>query len=83
MPHDFRVSITDGSGQEAYPISSFTWLLVPTRFADADKGTAMKRFLAWMLDDGQKLAPPLLYAPLPPQVISLERDAIANVQVGP
>jgi phosphate transport system substrate-binding protein len=83
MPHDFRVSITDASGQDAYPISSFTWLLVPTRFADADKGTAMKRFLAWMLDDGQKLAPPLLYAPLPAQVINLERDAIANVQVGP
>ena len=83
MPHDFRVSITDSSGQDAYPISSFTWLLVPTRFADADKGKAMKSFLVWILDDGQKLAPPLLYAPLPAQVINLERDAIASVQVGP
>jgi len=59
MPHDFRVSITDAIGQDAYPISSFTWLLVPARFADADKGTAMKRSLAWMLDDGQKFASPL------------------------
>jgi len=83
MPHDFRVSITDGDGQDAYPISSFTWLLVPARFADAAKGTAMKQFLTWMLDDGQQFAPPLLYAPLPPQVIALERDAIAKVEVGP
>jgi phosphate transport system substrate-binding protein len=83
MPHDFRVSITDGTGPDAYPISSFTWLLVPARFADADKGQAMKKSLAWMLDDGQKFAPPLLYAPLPLQVIAPERDAIVNVAVGP
>jgi phosphate transport system substrate-binding protein len=83
MPPDFRVSITDANGPDAYPISGFTWLLVPARFADAQKGAAMKKFLAWMLEDGQTLAPPLLYAPLPPQVISLEREAISTVQVGP
>jgi phosphate transport system substrate-binding protein len=65
MPPDFRVSITDADGPDAYPISGFTWLLVPARFADAQKGTAMKKFLAWMLEDGQTLAPPLLYAPPP------------------
>jgi hypothetical protein len=47
MPGDFRVSITDADAQDAYPISSFTWLLVPVRFTDPEKSTAMKRFLAW------------------------------------
>jgi phosphate transport system substrate-binding protein len=83
MPPDFRVSITDADGPDAYPISGFTWLLVPAHFADAQKGSAMKKFLTWMLEDGQTLAPPLLYAPLPPQVISLERAAISTVQTGP
>jgi phosphate transport system substrate-binding protein len=81
MPRDFRVSITDADGPEAYPISSFTWLLVPARFADASKGEAMKKFLEWMLADGQALAPPLLYAPLPPKVVELEREELASVHV--
>jgi phosphate transport system substrate-binding protein len=81
MPPDFRVSITDADGLDSYPISSFTWLLVPARFSDAAKSEAMKKFLEWMLADGQGLAPSLLYAPLPSNVVELEREAIARVQV--
>lgn len=82
MPADFRVSITDAEAPDAYPISSFTWLLVPARIADAQKGTALKKFLEWMLADGQTLAPSLRYAPLPPHVIDLERHTIEQIAVG-
>src|SRR5438046_4357307 len=82
MPADFRVSITDAAAADAYPIASFTWLLVPTRIKDAEKGRAMKDFLAWMLVDGQKLAPALQYAPLPEAVIGLERPALDRITVG-
>jgi phosphate transport system substrate-binding protein len=82
MPADFRVSITDADAPDAYPISSFTWLLVPARIAEVEKGDALKKFLAWMLADGQKLAPELLYAPLPPQVVALERQALERIKVG-
>ena len=81
MPRDFRVSITDADAPDAYPISGFTWLLVPARFSDPAKGEAMKKFLEWMLADGQALAPSLLYAPRPSKVVELEREAIAKVQV--
>jgi phosphate transport system substrate-binding protein len=82
MPADFRVSITNAPGKDAYPISSFTWLLVPTRFADAEKGKAMRRFLEWMLSSGQQMAPALHYAPLPAQVVTLEKAAIAKIAPG-
>ena len=82
MPADFRVSITDAEAPDAYPISSFTWLLIPAHIPDAQKGAAMKKFLEWMLTDGQALAPSLRYAPLPPQVIELERKAIEQIAVG-
>ncbi len=83
MPDDFRVSITDAAGADAYPIASFTWLLVPTRIADAEKGATLKKFLDWMLADGQQLAAPLNYAPLPPTVIALEQKALSRIQVSP
>jgi phosphate transport system substrate-binding protein len=54
MPDDFRVSITNAPGEKAYPISSFTWLLVPAKFSDNSKLKAMKDFLQWMSTDGQK-----------------------------
>jgi phosphate transport system substrate-binding protein len=82
MPADFRVSITDPAGADAYPIASFTWLLVPTRITDVDKGNAIKKFLAWMLTEGQALAPPLHYAPLPRHVVTLEQEALTRIQVG-
>jgi len=82
MPEDFRVSITDPAGADAYPIASFTWLLVPARIKDAAKGAAIKKFLAWMLADGQQLAAPLNYAPLPASVVALEHKALATIQAG-
>src|SRR5437016_13388415 len=64
MPDDFRVSITNAPGKEAYPISSFTWLLIPARISDAAKRDALKNFLSWMLADGQNYAEALSYARL-------------------
>jgi phosphate transport system substrate-binding protein len=82
MPADFRVSITDAAAKEAYPIASFTWLLVPARITDATKGEAIKKFLSWMLADGQGFAAPLGYAPLPAEVVALEQKTIATIQAG-
>jgi phosphate transport system substrate-binding protein len=80
MPADFRVSITNAPGKGAYPISSFTWLLVPSKFSDAAKGTAIKGFIKWMLADGQKEAAAMYYAPLPKQVVDLELKQLALVK---
>lgn len=82
MPEDFRVSITDPAAADAYPIASFTWLLIPSRIADAEKGRSIVKFLDWMLADGQSYARPLGYAPLPENVVAMERKAIPKVQVG-
>jgi len=62
MPADFRVSIVDGVGKGVYPISTFTWLLVPSEFRDAAKGTAMKGFVKWAIGPGQDLVESLDYA---------------------
>lgn len=80
MPDDFRVSITNAPGKDAYPISSFTWLLIPEKIADANKKKAIKDFLLWMLSDGQKMTEALAYAPLPKAVIAKEQKAIAKIQ---
>ena len=77
MPPDFRVSITNPSGKDAYPISSFTWLLIPTTPADKSKGDVLKKFLEWMLDNGQGMTEALSYAPLPKDVVAKEKAAIA------
>jgi phosphate transport system substrate-binding protein len=80
MPDDFRVSITDAPGKNAYPISSFTWLLIPEKFSDADKRDAIKGFVKWMLTDGQNYAEQLSYAKLPKEVVTKEEKALAKVQ---
>ncbi|MEN6537293.1 MAG: phosphate ABC transporter substrate-binding protein PstS [Bryobacteraceae bacterium] len=80
MPSDFRVSITNASGKDAYPVASFTWLLVPAKIGDTTKRKALTGFLRWMLSEGQKFAVPLGYAPLPKAVIAKEVKAIAEVQ---
>ena len=80
MPDDFRVSITNPPGPAAYPISSFTWLLVPANVQDASKKVILKEFLHWMLTDGQKYAEPLAYARLPHEVVDKELKAIAQIQ---
>ena len=80
MPDDFRVSITNAAGKNAYPISSFTWLLIPTKIPDAAKAKAIKEFLQWMLADGQKFTAGLSYASLPKEVIAKEIKQIGKVQ---
>jgi len=80
MPKDFRVSITNAPGKAAYPISSFTWLLVPNKIQDPAKKKAVKDFLTWMLGPGQKLSEALSYAPLPKAVVANEVKAISQIQ---
>jgi phosphate transport system substrate-binding protein len=79
MPADFRVSITNAPGKDAYPISSFTWLLIPTQSKDAAKGKILVDFLNWMLNDGEKMTKDLDYAPLPESVSAKVREAIKQV----
>jgi phosphate transport system substrate-binding protein len=80
MPADYRVSITNAPGAQAYPISSFTWLLVPVKSADAAKGKVLKDFLNWMLNDGEKEVSKLYYAPLPDALIAKEHQTVNNLQ---
>ena len=80
MPEDFRVSITNAPGANSYPISSFTWLLIPAQIPDAGKREAVKGFLKWMLTEGQKYNEGLTYAQLPKEVISKETKAISLIQ---
>jgi phosphate transport system substrate-binding protein len=80
MPDDFRVSITNAPGPAAYPISSFTWLLIPEKISDAAKRDAIKAFLKWMLTDGQNYNEGLSYSRLPKPVIANELKAVALVQ---
>src|ERR1700682_3050727 len=80
IPDDFRVSITDVPGKGTYPISSFTWLLIPSKFSDAAKRDAIKGFLKWMLTDGQNEVEALSYAKLPNEVVAKEMKAIDNIQ---
>ena len=80
MPDDFRVSITNQSGPTVYPISSFTWLLIPAQISDAAKRDAIKGFLKWMLTDGQGYNEGLAYARLPKPVIEKELKAISLIQ---
>jgi phosphate transport system substrate-binding protein len=80
MPTDFRVSITNAPGKDAYPISSFTWLLIPEQSKDAAKGKILADFLAWMVGDGQKMTAQLAYAPLPESVAAKVRVEIKQVR---
>jgi len=76
----FPASITNAPGKNAYPISTMTYLLIPGTIPDAKKRDAIKGFLAWALKDGQKLAPPLGYAPLPKEVIAAEEKQLPQVK---
>jgi len=77
---DFRGSITNAPGAGTYPISTYTWLLIPTRIPDAAKKKALVDFLDWMLGPGQKDAQPLYYAPLPKKIVDLEKKQIGEVK---
>ncbi len=80
MPADFRVSITNPLGKDAYPIASFTWLLIPEKAKDPARGKMIADFLAWMVDEGQKMTTQLTYAPLPASVAEKVKVAIKQVR---
>jgi phosphate transport system substrate-binding protein len=80
VPDDFRVSITNASGKNSYPIASFTYLLVPTQWQDQTKKNAMVNFLNWMLASGEPMAQALNYAPLPKLVAEKERSKIKEIR---
>jgi phosphate transport system substrate-binding protein len=79
MPGDFRVSITNAKGKNAYPISAFTYVLIYKEQTDAPKGKAIGQFLWWAIHDGQKLAGPLDYAPLPKPVVTKVEQALRTI----
>jgi phosphate transport system substrate-binding protein len=79
MPDDFRVSITNAPGANAYPISTFTWLLIPGKIEDAGKKKAVQDFLHWMMTSGQKDCAGLSYAPLPKSVVAKEEQQVAKI----
>ena len=81
MPADFRVSITNAPGSDAYPASTFTWLLIYKTQVNKEKGQALVQFLKWMLTEGQKYTEELGYAPLPPQVVEMEKTAIEKIKI--
>jgi phosphate transport system substrate-binding protein len=79
MPADFRVSITNAPGKTAYPICSFTWLLIPVQAKDPKKGKIIADFLDWMVNDGQKMTNQLSYAPLPANVVEKVKATIKQI----
>jgi len=79
MPKDYRVSITDAAGKDAYPISTFTWLLIYPK-NDGGKGPVLKDFLRWELKNGQSMAPALGYAPLPASVKAMVAKTVETIQ---
>lgn len=80
IPADFRVSITNAPGPDSYPITSFTYLLIPTQWPDASKGRAMVDFLHWMLEHGESEATGMSYAPLPAALVERVNQAINQIR---
>jgi phosphate transport system substrate-binding protein len=81
MPDDFRVSITDAPGAEAYPIASFTWLLLYEDPRDKAQGRVMADFMRWALGEGQVHARELGYAPLPQAIVERELQALDRLKL--
>jgi phosphate transport system substrate-binding protein len=80
MPADYRISITNAPGKDAYPISSFTYLLIPVHAADASKGKVIKDMLSWIVNSGETEAPTLSYAPLPKNVADKVLKTVYSLQ---
>lgn len=80
VPADFRISITDAPGDDAYPIASFSWLLVPIRATDAVKGKALRELVSWVVTSGQLEAARLSYAPLPSPVVEKILAAVSSLR---
>lgn len=79
MPQDLRVEITNADGKDSYPISGFTWLLVYQNMKDKTKAKAIVNFLKWAVNDGEKYAKDLYYAPLPKEVVKLDEKKISEI----
>jgi phosphate transport system substrate-binding protein len=79
IPPDYRVSITDAPGADSYPISSFTWLLIPNPAKDPAKGKIIVDFLNWMLEHGESEAASMTYAPLPKAVADRVHQTISQL----
>jgi phosphate transport system substrate-binding protein len=80
MPKDFRVSITNSPGKGAYPISSFTWILLYENPEDKNQANVMSDFMKWALSDGQSMAEALGYARLPEQLVPLELEQLNRIK---
>jgi phosphate transport system substrate-binding protein len=80
MPDDFRVSVVNSPNAEAYPIASFTWLLIYKDMEDPVKGKAIVDFIKWAIHDGQQYTKELLYAPLPEEVVLLIEKKLEHVK---
>jgi phosphate transport system substrate-binding protein len=80
IPNDYRVSITNAPGKGVYPISTFTWLLIPQKNADANKQKILVDFLNWMVNDGQQMTKQLTYAPLPAEVATRVKATIGQLK---
>jgi phosphate transport system substrate-binding protein len=80
MPADYRLSLVNQSGKDAYPIVGFTWLLVYEQQKDAVKGKKLVGFLNWELKKGQKMAAALLYAPLPENVAKMVEKTVKTIK---
>jgi phosphate transport system substrate-binding protein len=80
IPPDYRVSITNSPNKEAYPISTFTWLLIPEKSADPNKGKILVNFLNWMLTDGQTKTAALSYAPLPQELVGRVKTTVGQLR---
>jgi phosphate transport system substrate-binding protein len=80
MPADYRVSITNAPGANAYPISSFTWLLVPLKSPDAAKGKVIKDMLSWIVNSGEGEVEALSFAPLPKNVADKVLKTVYSLQ---
>jgi phosphate transport system substrate-binding protein len=79
MPDDLRVTIVDPPGGDAYPIAAFTYILVYQEMSDPARAAALAHFLWWASHDGQRFAPPLYYAPLPPQVVARVESKLSGL----
>jgi phosphate transport system substrate-binding protein len=80
MPENLRLFLPDPDGEASYPIVTYSWLLLHARYADHDKATALKKFVAWGLTDGQQHSRDLGYIPLPPEVASLSLAALDRIE---
>jgi phosphate transport system substrate-binding protein len=80
MPADYRISITNAPGANAYPISSFTWLLIPVHSADPAKGKVIKDLLSWIVNSGESEVSSLSYAPLPKSVAEKVLKTVYSLQ---